>query len=415
MYATYWRRIPILLFLVLAFISSDTASAFCSKDSDCPAGQACVGGFCTPSTNLPGCTSCTCQSSCGQDCQIGTLERTCGDFGQCVEGGACLPVCPNGSCEVGEDGTLCPEDCAAKILQSPNDIGIGPVEAGLGVGPGPGEYEVYLSVRSHWRYAPWVNDGGHEEWWCRIPDTAEEDCGMAPPAEGNSDLPGCSDHNTFFGNWEQTFGNFITADGVTVRIHRTSESGIPPSRATFRTVQGSLDNCDSASKWEWPSEGYVNRFNLPFTVRRTQRDIQLANFTYRVNWDGTPIVAAVGAQWMESDGGLWNDFSDWAYFNTGKMLTKCLQTSAQGQAVDLSTPEQNFYWHLCSEDGTCQQSFENSGPGGLHYNIAVFYYVSCTWSLPSSCRYPCCISDYDCPESSCVRGWCGSFPGPPPG
>jgi len=287
-------------------------------------------------------------------------------------------------------GLLATGTAFGDTLQSRSDIGIGWVPGGLGSGPGPGTYDVYLYVRTHKRFAVYADDGGHEEYYCRTPDLPASQCGWS-----------------------------VHVDGIKLREEKIeNDSGLFAGTRFLYNIEGSLNSFEDRSKWEWPSEGWIDHYNLPSSVRWTHRNRTLASLKFRVNWNGTKISSRVRAKWFESDPGPWpfvaDDHSEWAYFNTGDMITKCLQGGSEGQTRDLLSPNANYYWHLCSEDGICLESFVNEGLLGLHYNIATYYYVRCVWDRPAVCGNGSCESgetwsscSLDCPRAyTCGDGTC---------
>lgn len=297
----------------------------------------------------------------------------------------------------------------ADSLQSRSSLGVGTVSSGYGTGPGNGQYKIFLDVYSHKRYAAYADDGGHEEWWCRFADTSESQCGAKPPAGTTPFGCGGKSSAVFDDIAPFQYENFIIADGVNLNGDKLYLVDGPfPFYQRIFGVEGSLNACNNGNKWEWPSETYNAAFSIagglpPGFFRWTQRSIPLVRFEYVLYWNGQKLDHKVRAQWVESDSGVFDDHSEWAYFETGEMITKCLQGGAHGAMRSILPESQDFYWHLCSEDGVCEQSFSTVGSGGLHYNIATYYNVDCQWKAKTSQVSSCedqCDDEYD----SCL-GW----------
>ena len=298
----------------------------------------------------------------------------------------------------------------ADTLQNRLDIGVGSVASGHGSGPGTGRYKVFIDIDSHQRYAVYADDGGHEEWWCISPDTAESQCGQKPPPGTTPFACGKKSHVILDdGLFPFRHENFIIADGVTLTGDKLLRvSGPQPFYARIFNVDGSLNACDKPGKWEWPSESYgfyhtqLSGLSWDF-FRRTERPIPIARFEYVQFWNGASLSHRQKAQWFESDSGVFDDDSEWAYFNVGDMITKCLQGGTDGVTRSILPKSQNFYWHLCSKDGTCDQAFTTTGVGGLHYNIALYYNVDCKWKAETQAVRDC-EDQCELDEDACL-GW----------
>lgn len=277
----------------------------------------------------------------------------------------------------------------AETSQPRTGIGVGSVSPGLGQGPGSGQYKVWLNIRSHKRFAAKADDGGHEEWLCSLPDattTNPNKCGVKPP---ETLWPfGCSGESGGLSSsgW---YNNFMIADGVALKKRLASivsvTGPIQQLSMSIHSVTGSLNNC-AGGKWEWASEGYMDRYDLPSSLRWTTRDIPLVDFEYVVPWSGNPLQTVVRVSWTESDPG-WGPFdpsdddSEWAYFKIGDMLTKCLQGGTENLTRLVLPASSDFYWFLCSEAGGC------SSP--KHYKIKTYYRVDCKWRKKTAAVTAC--------------------------
>lgn len=257
---------------------------------------------------------------------------------------------------------------AAAVQQSDSDIGIGYVSGGLGSGPGSGIYDVEIFIETHKRYGRTLHENGHDESFCTVANLPADRCGP----------------------------QFSDIDGLKLKKKSVqSYSGKHPAGSTAYKIQGSL-NSETGTKWEWPREADL----VSPSQRWAYRDTKLLTLYFDdVQWNGSKIASKVRVKWTESDPGRVDDDSEWAYFNAGDMLTKCLQGPVGHREI---LPASNdYFWRLDSDGGVFGQ-----------YTIDVYYHVSCSLygagtPPPPSCDPQQC--NLQCGGGQCSSGQCVCF------